>query len=205
MADVASMPLKLGATLMGKTRTIDSAALPGVHLEGGVRTFRIKTLADKTLLVNQSDLVVMAVRNVGAAALLPGRLVTWAAGYTKRRVDGYARTDAVQVAGVVDPYLSTAGVRVNDVFWLVIKGLTYAKTALSAGAANLLPEGTILVALTAATSGATTAGRVAPQDLTGATAVLGGQIQNRIGQVLSAKTTANTNVDILIDLQLPWA
>ncbi len=205
MADVASMPLKLGATLMGKTRTIDSNALPGVHLEGGIRTFRIKTLADKTILVNQSDLVVMAVRNVGAAALTPGRLVTWAAGYVKRRVDGYARTTAVQVAGVVDPYLSSSGVRVNDVFWLVVRGLTYAKTDLAAGANNLLPEGTILVALTAATSGATTSGRVAPQDLTGATAVLGAQIQNRIGQVVTARTTANTNVDVLIDLQLPWA
>lgn len=70
-------------------------------------------------------------------------------------------------------------------------------TSLAADATNLLPVGTILVALTAATSGSTTSGRPAPQDLTGATALLGNQIQNQIGTALSAKTTANTNADVL--------
>ena len=55
-----------------------------------------------------------------------------------------------------------------------------------------------VVALTAATSGATTAGRVAPQVLTGATAALAAMVQNRIGRALTAKTTANTNADMLV-------
>jgi hypothetical protein len=206
MADVASMPQKMGATAYGQKRTIPSDtslyALP--HLEGTLRVFRVKSISDKTLFISNSDLTVMLVRNAAAAALLPGRLVTWAAGYYKKRVDGYARTDAAVVAGVVDPYLPSAGVRVGDLFWLCLRGPTYCKTPLSAGASNLIPEGTVLVALTGATSGATTSGRVAPQDLTGATAVLGGQLQNKVGVALSAKTTANTNVDILVDLQLPW-
>lgn len=75
-------------------------------------------------------------------------------------------------------------------------------TDLAAGANNLIPEGTVLVALTAATSGATTAGRVAPQDLTGATAALGLQVQNRLGYALSARTTAQTNTTILVDKRL---
>ena len=65
---------------------------------------------------------------------------------------------------------------------------------------NVIDELEWLVAETAAASTGTTAGRVIPQDLTGATAVLGGQILNRIGRALSAKTTANTDADLLVDL-----
>lgn len=206
MADVATMPQRLGASAYGQKGTIpsSSADYTGIHLEGAIRVFRIKALADKTQLVSQADLSCMLVRNAGAANLLPGRMVTWAAGYYKRRVDGYSRLTATVVAGVVDPYGPAAGFRVGDLFWMAFKGPSYLKTDLAGGANNLLPEGTVLVALTGATSGATTAGRVAPQDLTGATAVLGAQLQNKVGVALSARTTANTNADILVDLQLPW-
>lgn len=200
------MPQKLGQTAYGQKGTIpsSSADYTGLHLEGASRVFRVKSLADKTLLLGQYDLVAMLVRNAATFNLTPGRLVTWQAGFYKKRVDGFARVGATVVAGAVDPYLPSAGVRAGDLFWLCLRGPTYLKTDLAAGANNLLPEGTVLVALTAATSGATTSGRVAPQDLTGATSVLGGQIQNAVGIAISGRTTANTNVDILTDLQLRW-
>jgi hypothetical protein len=204
MPDVGSMPQKLGATFYGRAGTIPSSSADygGIHLEGGIRVFRVKTLSDRTVLFGQYDLTALLVRNTSAGNLTPGRGVTWAAGFYKRRVDGYSRTTAVAVAGFVDPYLPSVGVRAGDLFWLCVKGPALIKTDLAGGANNLLPEGTVLVALTGATSGATTAGRIAPQDLTGATAVLGAQLQNKVGTAMSARTTANTNVDILVDLSI---
>lgn len=204
MADVNAKSQVLGKTWHGPTETIDSNNLSGVQREGEIRVFKVRKKSDPMSLVSGSDLVCIFVRNSGSLNLTAGRLCTWTTGYFKRRVDGHSRLTATVVAGVVDPYLTYA-VRPNDLFWLCVKGLCLCKTDLAGGANNLLPEGTVLVALTAATSGATTAGRVAPQDLTGATAVLGGQIQNKIGVAMSALTTANTNADILADLQLPWA
>lgn len=145
------------------------------------------------------------VKNSSGIALLPRRMVVWKAGTNQTEVDGYATTTAAEVAGVVDEWLPTAGVANGDYFLLVVGGPTLVVTDLAAGANNLIPERTVLVALTAATSQATTAGRPAPQDLTGATALLGNQLQNAIGRALSAKTTANTNVDLLIDLVNRWS
>jgi len=73
-------------------------------------------------------------------------------------------------------------------------------TALDGGADNVFNVNDVIVALTAATSQATTAGRVAPQVLTGATALLGNQVQNRLGRAMSAKTTANTNNSLLVNI-----
>lgn len=195
---------QLGKTFFGPSRAIPSDFGHSIKREGDIRVFKVKDINDQTNLINGADLVCIAVRNTSGAALLPGRLVTWQSLFRKRRVDGYARLTATEVAGVVDPYLPSVGVRANDLFWLAVKGPCYLLTDLAGGANNLLPADTSLVALTAATSGATTAGRVAPQDLTGATAVLGAQLQNRIGVAMSARTTANTNAQILVDLTLPW-
>lgn len=205
MADANSKNIQIGKTWYGPTDTIDSNDLAGVQREGEIRVFKVRSKSDRTSLVTGGDMVCMLVRNAASFNLVPGRMVTWQSGYYKRRVDGYSRTTGAVVAGVVDPYLISTGVRQYDLFWLVVKGLCLLKTDLAGGANNLLPEGTVLVSLTAASSGATTAGRVAPQDLTGATSVLGGQLQNAVGVAMSAKTTNNTDADILVDLQLPWA
>jgi hypothetical protein len=142
----------------------------------------------------------LAVRNVSGFALLPKRTVKFKAGSYGREVDGYVTATAEKRAGVVDEFLPAAGVANNDVFFIVVEGPTLVLTDLAGGANNLLPADTVLVALTAASSGATTAGRVAPQDLTGATAVLGNQVENRIGRALSAATTANTNADLYTEV-----
>jgi hypothetical protein len=63
-------------------------------------------------------------------------------------------------------------------------------------------EGTKLLALTAATSQATTAGRVAPYYDTSSVTDAQAQLKGIIGEALSAKTTANTNVDMLCDIQI---
>lgn len=145
------------------------------------------------------------VKNSSGITLLAKRTVQFKAGTNRTEVDGYSTTTANdgKTVVVVDEWL-TAGVPDGSYFWVTVHGPTECLTDLAGGANNLIPEETVLVALTAATSGATTAGRVAPQDLTGATAVLGNQINGAFARALSAKTTANTNADILVFLGNRW-
>jgi hypothetical protein len=174
--------------------TIDSNSLGGENLEGTIWEFEDLDL---------SATGAMIVRNKAADVLLPKRLVTMKAtsGATYiAQVDGYADTTAESPTFPVDEWLPAAGVPVNDLFYVVIEGPATVMTPLEADANNVFSVGTTLVSLTAATSGATTSGRVRPIDLTGATALLGAQIIGRIGRALSAKTTANTNADMLIDV-----
>src|SRR5688572_17629021 len=104
------------------------------------------------------------VKNSSGINLLPGYLVTYKAGTNRTEVDGYARTTAVCPVAVVDEWLPAAGVPTANYFWVTVHGPTDCITEPAAGANNLIPEGTKLVALTAAASThSTTAGRVAPQ------------------------------------------
>lgn len=145
----------------------------------------------------------MLVKNSAGAALLPKRLVVRKTG-TTGEVDGYTDVSGERALGLVDEFLPTAGVPSNAYFYIVVEGPALALTDLGAGANNLLPIDTVLIALTAATSGATTAGRVAPQSslVTAATTHTGADImnaaQNKIGAGLTAKTTTQTNNDILV-------
>lgn len=84
-------------------------------------------------------------------------------------------------------------------------GPTLVLNDIASGAGTVIAERDVLVALTAATSQATTAGRVAVQDLTGATALLGNAVQNAFGRALSARTTAETNSSVLVDLINRWS
>jgi hypothetical protein len=182
------------------------------HYEGAIRNFRDSTPGDVSTKRSNIDIVARLVRNVAPAdlgaelgVLTPKRMVSWASGYRGRRVDGYTCTTACEVAGVVDELWPTAGVPRGEMFWLQVRGRCLVKSPyVAADATTLWNIGDWLVAVTAATSGATTAGRISLQDLaTAATGVaLGAQIQNRIGQALSASTSANTNSDKLVDLRL---
>lgn len=142
------------------------------------------------------------VRNTSGIALLPKRIARWESGYRGKRVDGYTTATAAEAAGVIDEHLPASGVSDNDLFWLAVKGPSLVLTSLAGDAENVISIDDALVALTAATSQATTAGRVNQQDLTGATAPLANQVQYRLGHAMSAKTTANTNADLLVDLQI---
>jgi hypothetical protein len=88
----------------------------------------------------------------------------------------------------------------------VVEGPAIVKTPIAGSEFNGdINIGDRVVGLTAATSGATTAGRVAHENITGSTQAadytfLFDQISNRIGRALSACTTGNTNSDILIDV-----
>jgi hypothetical protein len=178
--------------------TIDSNNLGGENLEGTIWEFEdldLSATGAKSLRSNK-PVKCMIVRNKAGAALLKA---TSGATFLAQ-VDGYADTTAESPTFPVDEWLAAAGVPDNDLFYVVIEGPATVMTPLTADANNVFEVGTLLVSLTAVTSGSTTSGRVRPIDLTGATALLGAQIIGRIGRALSAKTTANTNADLLADI-----
>lgn len=144
---------------------------------------------------------VRLVKNTAAIALLPRRLVQFSTTAPRYGtwVDGYNATLAGHCLPV-DEYLPATGAPVNSVFYIVVEGPAEVLTDIAASANNVISVGTVINGLNAASTGATTAGRVTPQDLTGATAPLGNMIQNRIGRALTARTTANTNAAVLVDV-----
>jgi hypothetical protein len=200
----------------GKTfyngNTIDSNNLGGVELEGMRHTFKDTDPANLAVKGNRGgagrEVTAILVRNVSTIALVPGKAVTYAAGYRQRRVDGYARLTACEVAGVVDDHLPAAGVAVNDLFWLIIDGPVLTKTPLAGGDFAIdIAEGEPVYALTAAASTSTTAGRfqvwngtmTAAQGTDGSGTKI---ILNHFARAMSAKTTGNTDTDILIDVKI---
>jgi hypothetical protein len=199
MARNEAPPFGRGETFYNGS-TIDSGDLQGVNLEGKEWVFED---INPTTGVQRSAKYVRCrvVRNTAAIALLPKRVVSFEADGLEYgcRVDGYSTTTAAE-GFPLDEFLPTAGLAINDLGWIVIEGPATVLTDIAAAAGNVVSVGGWVVALTGATSGATTSGHVAAQVLTGATALLAAQVQNRIGRALSAKTTANTNADILIDV-----
>lgn len=184
-------------------RTIDSSDLEATVLEGKRFThddIDHSATGQVKPYRTQHTVTTIIVRNMASFALRAKSLVVFqlTAGVNRCRVDGMARLTAQHCAGYVDEYLNSSGCPQYDLCHVVIEGPAMGVTPLEGDAGNLIPVGTVLVSLTAATSGATTSGRARPQDLTGATALLADQAQYKVGMAMSAKTTTNTNADILI-------
>jgi len=205
---LSSAPFPLGKTLyQGQDVPTGSDLTYSEGILGHENYFDHKSVPTEfgpILLTSQKKICARLVRNVSGIALLPGYTVTWrdADGIRNKEVDGYARTTAAEVAGIVDPFLPSSGVRDDDVFWLIVAGPVLAKTSLAGNAENVISRGDIMYALTAATSQATTAGRVISYAATTGTTTALSQILNRIGRAMSAKTTDNTNADVLVDVHV---
>lgn len=151
------------------------------------------------------SIIAVLVRNESGAALLPKRLVrfTRTAGYSLcESVDGYADTLAEKCVAIVDPDLPSAGVADDDIFWAILKGPTTILTPMAgAGFNGDISVGSQLVAATSTTTGATTAGRVSNVTMNATTGITDAfnMAANIVGKALSAKTTGNTNADLLVD------
>jgi hypothetical protein len=183
-----NLPFARGATY-GATATTDAT-----HLEG--REFIHIDRAYGTGL----PVRVRCCRNNSGAAILPKFAVKFNLTAGKGFYDCSGRcTVTAERTGICDEFLPSAGVPDKDLFWVVIEGPTLAKTDLAGADNNVINVGDPLWALTAATTGATTSGRVYTAALTGATAVLAGGVRGVLGHAMSAKTTANTNADVLIN------
>lgn len=191
-----------GLPNIGKTYHGGTPASVGrsTELEGVEVRFKdeIKSAAGPATIRSGRFKKCLLVRNSSGGALLPKRLVTWEAAFRGRRVDAYADVTAEEVAGVVDDRLPAAGVADDDLFWLIIGGPALVKTS-NAGATAVIAEGNVLVSLTAGT--VADAGRLGVAN-TASTANADSVVINRIGRAMSAATTANTNSDVLVDVQL---
>ena len=186
--------------------TIDTSnllSIGGENLEG--KEFGFEANSPSIAVSQQIDpsgrpIKCKVVRNVSGVNLKPGRLVTWdtsTTGTYETRVTGYGITVATPPAGIVDEFLPAAGVPNYDLFYLVVEGNT--KVTQGATTAANLAVGTRLVcAAYGATAGDDLGGRVAVQDLSGATTPLGSNIQNSFGFAASANTTAGSMVPAVI-------
>ena len=182
--------------------TIDANDLGGLHLEGKEWVFNDEDPTTDTTRSNKY-VTCRVVRNTSGIALLPKRIAAFEVDATNpdewgRRVAGYT-TVTDEEGYPIDEYLPAAGVPDNDLFYVVVRGPAVVLTALT-DFNPAIGGGDWLAAITAATSQATTAGRVTNHDISGATSVLANAIMNRIGRALSAATTANTNTDLLIEV-----
>jgi hypothetical protein len=207
MSGSPAIPFGLGQTYYGTGGTIPSTPTQSKALVGFTGTFfedwthSGNYAAGPRARETQEEVDAILVRNAAGVNLLPGRVAKWE-DEVARTVGGYTTLTAEYAAGVIDPRLPSAGVRDGDLFWLIRRGPCLLKTALEGDANNVINAGDILYALTAATSQAITAGRVQPwagtQTSTSTTDGTGSKIVfNNFARALSAKTTANTNADLL--------
>lgn len=151
------------------------------------------------------------VKNNTGAALLPKRLVTFSttAGEYNTHIGHSSSAYSCLTndrAFPVDEFLPSAGVPDQAYFWVVTRGPAMCLLPLAgAGFNGDVSVGNTLSALTAATAGATTAGRVA--NTTTVITVSGSDYvdvikaaENYVGRALSAATTGNTGSSLLVDV-----
>lgn len=199
-------PMELGETLLG---TDDDGNLVNEHWEGACFWFEDIDRTSSRIRTGRSRRTGRAIgacliRNTSGIALLGKRLARMERDTTTPReylgrADGYA--DALREQGVVviDPDLDSNGVAANDLFWGIFAGPTTILTP-NAGAAfnGDIAAHAPIVAATAATTQTSLAGRVSnitgSEDFTDAI--------NLVGFALSARTTGETDSDLLINADI---
>lgn len=201
MAKNENPPFVRGETFFGIGGTPDATS--GFQWEGAEFISEDVNLSNTSGLVkpHRSELPVVTriVRNKSGFALLPKRVA-------KLKVDNHGQVNgnvAVTADGplvAVDEHLPAAGCADNDLCHVVVQGPALVTTALAL-AANI-NAGDRVIGATAATTGATTAGRVQVQSAVGLTeqAVVN-QAQNALGVAMTARTTAETAADILVQVR----
>ena len=189
-------PFGLGQTLGVTTPNDSLVGISGSYGDNWVGTVKEFTDVNATTGQVRSNRrkVCIAVRNTSGAALLPKRVVRLAGNGTALfgAADGYASVTNDPFVGVVDEFLPAAGVASNDVFWVTVDGPTEVSVALSGS--DITVRGALSV-ITAATSGALTAGRVTLSPLSAGTT---GSGDNGIGVIgYAASTGATTGSAVL--------
>ncbi len=217
MARDDAPPFARGETYANGNMEILNAAtefwgLGGINLEGKEFVFEPNSQDDTGLSYsalgpdpNGRPIRVKVVRNVSGQNLKPKRLARYQLATTGHQPgDPGGRLHRASVAdvpaGMIDEFLPPAGVPTNDLFYLVIEGPTTG-TTLSTGTVAI-NQGDRLVPGTGTSKTDDTAGRVASQVLTGATATLGENILNCVGRSDSVTEVTTTSASIPIVLHL---
>lgn len=203
-------PFPLGSVLKGTAA--DGTTLINDHLLGTECWHPAKNTStpirgNKGRLVG-APIRAIAVRNTSGVTLYGKRVgrCERTAGYDLlKEVDGYASTLSLAHVGIIDSYLPSSGVAANDIFWLIVEGpCTVLTPAAGAGFSGDIAVGNWLVSATAASSQTTTAGRVSNVTLPGQTGDTStfNAVMNVLGRALSARTTGETEAELLIEARV---
>jgi len=192
-------PIAMGQTL-GLTTPNDSLVGPsagyGTTVVGIVKLFPdVNPLTGKVRSNRIKKCI--SVKNSSGVTLYGKHLVSFKAGSTSE-VDAYVRTTDQLPAGVVDEYLSSAGVANGDVFLITVEGPTeiFLGTGLAAAADS------DIYAVSAAAGGATDASTGGFAQTVSVTTVA--QLRNLVGRALStAASVAATTNPCLVQVNLP--
>jgi hypothetical protein len=197
-----------GSTFYGTDGDILSNPVQSAGLEGTEVVFPDKDPANPIVRRSDNDVMAIIVRNSTGVTLYAGQLVSWSGGTRKKRVGRLCYQLGERVAGVVDDFLGVGGVRNGDLFYLLVKGPCLAQ--LSITPADLSPviavdDFLIATAGTAATDPVaggfrSWCGTWSATETTDGTATRIGK--NMFGRAMSAATTANTGVKLLVELTL---
>lgn len=150
-----------------------------------------------------ASIFAVLLRNTSGAALLPKRmaLLSATAGYKPlQEAINYASARGERNSVLIDPWLASAGVAANDIFWGIIGGPAIVKTPIAGSAfAGDIAVGNWLVNTTGTTTGATTSGRLGNITVANATDAQGAyDASAAVGRALSARTTGETDADLLV-------
>ena len=202
---VNNQPFELGETLAG---TDADGNLINADKLGLVYEFPASDLSGTTPKKRRTGkpIKAIALRNLSGARLYGKRIARCnkTAGYALvQSVDGYSTVLNDGPAVIIDEFIATVGVAANDIFWGIVSGPVTVLTPLAGATFNAtgIAVGDNLVAATGSTTGATSSGRIAGHALANATDAAGAfaGAANRIGHALSARTSGETNSDLLID------
>lgn len=206
-------PFPLGETLKG-TQTIDGTTSTINETVLGTRCafehvdYSISGLTAGRARLSGKPICAIALRNTSGITLLPKRLVrldTTAGLGRIKNADGYTVLLAGLPAVLVDPWLPSAGVADDDIFWGIYQGPALVLTPTAGADLNGdIAAGAPLVAATGSTSGNSTGGRVSNITMAAQTAatVSYSMAKNFIGHALSARTTGETAANLLVDFDV---
>lgn len=137
---------------------------------------------------HNEEVIYRVVKNGSSGTMVSQTLVKFstAAGEYGKVISGVA--GAAERGFPVAGGYPSSGIPANELFLIVVGGPADVLTP--ASGMVLIDEGDVLVGAAS--------GRITLQDLTGATAVLGAQLQNRIGRALTALTTNNTSTALAV-------
>jgi hypothetical protein len=206
--DYSEPPMELGLTLKGEDadgNLINGDKLgmryvfPASRLTGNIR-------GSKARFTGRS-ITAMLVRNESGFAMLGKRVAKLkeSGGYGDfEAIDGYCAVKADAHCVFTDPFLPAAGCADDDIMWVILEGPTTVLTPFEAGGWDkAIVAGDPLVGATGSTTGTSGVGRVSAGGV-----LAGGSLaateafnhaRNNLGRALSARTTGETNAELLVD------
>lgn len=201
---------ELGQTVPGLDS--DGSTLENASLLGGMKAFPVRDFsATSTPARKLTGVFVVGIllRNISGGALLPGRLArlcdAGSGSYPPgtvfgliEAVEGYANVENMDTCVLVDPWLPSAGVADDALFWGIIKGPAQGYTPQAAGDANAA-----IVAGDPIVCSADAQGRVTVPGTPATATAARDQAIGVLGRALSGRAKAETDSQVWVMWNIP--